>query len=125
MLGDANVHATIAVKDRETATKFYEGTLGLKKVDENPGGVLYHSGSAKIFVYESETAGSGKATCASWEVDSPESVVEALKAKGVMFEHYDDIPGVTREGDIHVMGPAKAAWFKDPFGNILCVGSAM
>ena len=43
--------------------------------------------------------------------------MQALKAKGVTFEHYD-MPGMTREGDVHVGGKMKAAWFKDPDGNI-------
>jgi hypothetical protein len=47
-----------------------------------------------------------------------EGVVRALKAKGVTFEHYD-MPDTKREGDIHVSGDMKAAWFKDPDGNIL------
>jgi hypothetical protein len=29
------------------------------------------------------------------------------------------MPGVEREGDIHHIGERKAAWFKDPDGNIL------
>jgi hypothetical protein len=36
----------------------------------------------------------------------------------VSFEHYD-MPEMTREGDIHVSGDFKTAWFKDPDGNIL------
>jgi hypothetical protein len=31
--------------------------------------------------------------------------------------------GVTREGDIHVAGDMKVAWFKDPDGNILNITS--
>jgi hypothetical protein len=48
--------------------------------------------------------------------------VEALKAKDVSFEHYD-FPGVTRQGEVHIMGGMKAAWFKDPDGNVLSLGS--
>jgi len=35
----------------------------------------------------------------------------------VTFERYD-LPGTTREGDVHVTGELKVAWFKDPDGNI-------
>ena len=45
---------------------------------------------------------------------------DALKAKGVKFEHYD-LPGMKREGDVHVGGDMKVAWFKDPDGNTLSV----
>jgi hypothetical protein len=51
-----------------------------------------------------------------------QGVVRALKAKGVTFEHYD-MPGMKLEGDIHIGGDMKIAWFKDPDGNILSIVS--
>jgi hypothetical protein len=33
------------------------------------------------------------------------------------------MPGITRNGDVHVAGDLKAAWFKDPDGNILALMS--
>jgi hypothetical protein len=48
------------------------------------------------------------------------ALVDKLKAKGVKFERYD-FPGVTHEGDVHVMGKRKNAWFIDPDGNILSI----
>ncbi len=123
MLNQSTVFATIAVKDIAAGKAFYGGTLGLEQTDENPGGVTYQSGTGKLFVYQSETAGTGQATCASWDVTDIEAVVADLKAKGVTFEHYD-FPGGSLEGDIHNMGGMKAAWFKDPDGNVLAVGSA-
>lgn len=125
MLGDKQAVATLAVKDIEAGKKFYEGTLGLKKDSEDPGGILYKSGNSNVFVYQSEFAGTNKATAVSWGVgDDLESVIEELKGKGVTFEQYD-LPGVTREGDIHVMGELKAVWFKDPDGNILNIVNQM
>jgi hypothetical protein len=29
------------------------------------------------------------------------------------------MPGITRDGDVHIAGDMKVAWFKDPDGNIL------
>jgi hypothetical protein len=47
-----------------------------------------------------------------------EGTVAELKASGMgSFEHYD-LPGTTRDGDIHRAGEVKMAWFKDPSGNI-------
>jgi len=34
------------------------------------------------------------------------------------------MPGLERDGDIHRAGDFKAAWFKDPDGNILHINSA-
>lgn len=121
MLGDKNVNAVIAAKDMAAAKKFYGETLGLKVDKETPdGGVLYKSGDSSLFLYQSSFAGTNQATAAAWNSDDVESVAEALKAKGVNLEHYD-IPGATREGDVHVIGSIKAIWFKDPSGNILNV----
>lgn len=120
MLGNANVHTMLPVKDLKAAAKFYEGALGLKKVDEMPeGAVTYRSGDGQVTVYVSEYAGTNKGTAASWRVKDVEKAAKELKQRGVSFEHYDDLPGTTRKGDIHVAGPLKLAWFKDPAGNIL------
>ncbi len=118
MLANSNVMAMIAVKDLAKGREFYEGTLGLKPADENPGGVAYKCGGGMVFVYQSDTAGQNKSTSATWEVTGIEDVVKQLAGKGVKFEHYD-MPGVSYEGDVAVMGPMKAAWFRDPDGNIL------
>jgi hypothetical protein len=40
----------------------------------------------------------------------------------VAFEHYD-MPGLTRQGDVHVSGTFKGAWLKDPDGNILHINN--
>ena len=119
MLANKNAIATVAVKNLETARKFYEGTLGLKPVDyEGDEVIVFKSGDSTLNVYRSQYAGTNRATAVTWSVgDELESIVRALKAKGVTFEHYD-MPGMTRDGDIHIAGDMKVAWFKDPDGNI-------
>ena len=79
----------------------------------------FESGSHQLLVYKSEFAGSNQATAVTWDVgQDTEGVVKELKDKGVAFEHYD-MPDMTRKGEIHKAGSMKAAWFKDPDGNIL------
>lgn len=127
MLGDKTAIATIAVKDMNAAKKFYEETLGLApEGGEEYGGILYKSGTSRIFVYQSEMAGTNKATAIGWNAgDDLDKIVADLKSKGVTFEQYDNLPGVTREGDIHVMGDLRGVWFKDPDGNILNIVNMM
>jgi catechol 2,3-dioxygenase-like lactoylglutathione lyase family enzyme len=124
MLGNSDVCATIAVSDMDAAAKFYGETLGLKKDKEDAGGIFFKSGNGGIFVYQSGTAGTNKATYAAWMVDDVEAAAKELKDKGVQFEQYDDLPG-ERDGDIHTMGDTKAAWFTDPDGNILNIVNGM
>jgi len=124
MLGNVEVQPMLPVKDLPAAQKFYEETLGLKRLHVEPDVVVtYQSGKSTLNVYRSEFAGTNKGTAALWEVDDVEGTVKQLKAKGATFVHYDDMPGVTREGDIHHAGPMKVAWLKDPAGNILSVQS--
>lgn len=117
MLGDRDVTTMIAVKDAAEAARFYEDVLGLAPLDRSPTVMRYRSGSSTLVVYESETAGTNRATTALWTVDDLEGTVAALRAKGVAFDHYDDLPGVTRDGDVHDLGAFKTAWFQDPSGN--------
>ncbi len=120
MLNDKNAIATLAVKDLKVAAKFYEGTLGLKKeAVEGEEVITYRSGNSMLNVYRSTYAGTNKATAVTWAVGNElDGIVRSLKAKGVVFEHYD-VPEMTREGDVHVCGDMKVVWFKDPDGNIL------
>src|ERR1700675_1280201 len=121
MFGDYDALATIAVKNLAGARKFYEGKLGFKAVHpEGDQAVTYQSGKSQLLVYQSQFAGTNKATAATWMVKDVDGLVKDLKAKGVAFEHYD-LPGLTRKGDVHVAGPQKNAWFKDPDGNILAL----
>ena len=115
MLAAKEAMATIAVKDLAKAKKFYGDTLGLKQLDEEMDEVAtYQSGKSTIVVYESQFAGTNKATSATWGVgDELDSIVSTLKKKGVPFEHYS-MPGMTLDGDIHKFGDFRAAWFKDP-----------
>ena len=122
MFADHDSMATVAVKKLDVARKFYEGVLGLKAVHtEGKEAVAYKTGSSSLLVYQSQFAGSNKATAASWGVGGDlKEIVKTLKSKGVSFEHYE-FPGVVMDGDIHVMGKMKNAWFKDPDGNILSI----
>ena len=124
MLGNKDAAANIAVKNLETAKKFYEDILGLTQVGaEGQELIVFKSGNSTINVYRSQYAGTNRATAVTWVVGGEmEGVVQQLKTKGVAFEHYD-MPEMTREDDIHVAGTMKAAWFKDPDGNILNIVS--
>jgi catechol 2,3-dioxygenase-like lactoylglutathione lyase family enzyme len=127
MLADKEATATVAVKDLAAAKKFYDGVLGLRRAAvEQQGTLIYQTGTSRLLVYPSQFAGSNQATAATWVVgDELEAIVQALAAKGVAFEHYT-FPNTRLVGDIHVMGDEgkmKAAWFKDPDGNILALVS--
>jgi catechol 2,3-dioxygenase-like lactoylglutathione lyase family enzyme len=118
MLKDATAVPTIAVRDTAKAQEFYEGKLGLARGHSPEKSILiYNTGSTTLMIYPSQFAGTNHATAVTWPVDDVDGEVRALKEKGVTFEHYE-MPNMKLEGDVHVGPTNRAAWFKDPDGNI-------
>jgi catechol 2,3-dioxygenase-like lactoylglutathione lyase family enzyme len=121
MLADARIAANVPVSNLEEAVSFYGEKLGLSLFERGEGEPYARFAGAdetKLGVYESKTAGQSKHTLASFVVDDVRSVVDELKAKGVTFEEYD-MPGMKTEDGVASMGDTRAAWLKDPDGNIL------
>jgi catechol 2,3-dioxygenase-like lactoylglutathione lyase family enzyme len=107
MLGNHSPALNLAVRDLEVARRFYAETLGLTQVSEMEGLIDFRSGNVMLYVYQSEFAGTNQATAATWSVgEEIETMVTTLKSRGVSFEHYTNIPGLTVQGDIHVGGAA-------------------
>lgn len=106
------------------ATKeFYTNALGLQVMSEEMGLTLAVPGGGQLFIYEKENHQPAAFTIFNLVVTDIDAAVEALRGKGVEFEHYgfegQDDSGVMR-GLAHQQGP-DIAWFKDPAGNILAV----
>jgi catechol 2,3-dioxygenase-like lactoylglutathione lyase family enzyme len=125
-LSDSPVSTAIAVSDMNRAKEFYEGTLGLSGGnDEVDGGVTYAcADGTTIHPYPSpDNAGKSGATLAFWTVADVEAMVDELTAKGVKFEQYSEPFTTDEKGIARFEGNAAGAWFKDPDGNILALGS--
>jgi predicted enzyme related to lactoylglutathione lyase len=126
MLADARIGANVPVSNLDDAISFYEGKLGLpifERGEEHRYARFSGGGQTKLGIYESATAGQARHTLASFVVDDVRAVVNALKANGVVFEEYD-MPGMKTEDGVATMGDTRAAWLKDPDGNILEITGA-
>ena len=126
-LSDFHVRASIAVSDIQRAVEFYESKLGLQAMQSGPsatiadGSRVYGSGGGPALnVYQSVTAGTSRATMATWYVVDIEQVVDELTAAGVEFARYDEIEhdaaGITARA-----GGGRIAWFQDPDGNTFAI----
>ena len=123
-LKDCKIGTAVAVSDFARAKEFYEGKLGLEPgTDGGDEMATYECGDGTgLFVYVSEHAGSNKATLAGFEVSDFDRVRTELAESGVEFEHYDDESGVkTDEDGVFETDGFRAAWFKDPDGNIFAI----
>ena len=123
MLQNSPIYVYFPATDVARARDFYEKKLGLKAKQEVAGGIVYEfaKGTA-AFLYQTPNAGTSKASQAFWDVSDVERTVMALRERGVAFEKYEELPGERScDGYVVEAGGAKAAWFKDPDGNILAI----
>ena len=122
MLANSKAFSGFAVDDLQKAQHFYGETLGLnvELLDEENGLLsLHHPDGRDTLVYLSPGMTPPSYTILNFQVEDIDQAVDDLAARGVSFEHYEEMPqdekGVMREG-----GP-QIAWFKDPAGNTLSV----
>ena len=126
MIENAKAEACVPVSDLDRAASFYGDTLGLKEHQryEDPAAnpmIRYGVGDGTVLIYKSVGAGQARHTLLGFVVDDIDATVEELRARGVTFEEYD-MGDIKTENGIATIGGDRAAWFKDPDGNILGVG---
>jgi catechol 2,3-dioxygenase-like lactoylglutathione lyase family enzyme len=120
MLSDSTAFSGFAVDDLDAARTFYGETLGLELADEGPGFVLaLNEGARPTFVYPRPGHVPAEYTILNFDVADVEAEVDALTARGVVFERYEGAQQ-DEKGISHGLGP-DIAWFKDPAGNILSI----
>jgi catechol 2,3-dioxygenase-like lactoylglutathione lyase family enzyme len=124
MIAQGRIYATLPTRDMERSRRFYRDALELPELRDPPeGGAWYQAGAGTLLhVYESSAA-LGEHTIATIFVHDFEKTIAALRAKGVTLQEYDD-PGLTTDRGVwHAPEGFRAAWIKDPDGNILGIRS--
>jgi predicted enzyme related to lactoylglutathione lyase len=105
----------------ERARNFYENKLGLTPGGLKPDGkFVYAVAGGVIALFPKDGGTKADHTAISFQVPDIKTAIKDLKAKGVAFEDYD-FPGLKTVEHVCVLGSEKAAWFKDPEGNYLCL----
>ena len=122
-LSDARIEAVIAVGDLAAAARFYEEQLQLEPVERDDQSVRYAcAGDTRLFIYLSpDNAGKSPATAAGWFVDDLEATMADLRTRGVVFEQLVGADVATDARDIFEGPGLRAAWVKDPAGNVLAI----
>jgi catechol 2,3-dioxygenase-like lactoylglutathione lyase family enzyme len=127
MLESGEIAAIVPVSDIDQAIEFYGEKLGLRldvRRDDLPKNreAEFRAGDGTLVVYESVGAGQSRSTVAAFRVADIEVTVAALRERGVVFEEYDT-PDLKTENGIGTIGDLRAAWMKDPDGNIIAIES--
>jgi catechol 2,3-dioxygenase-like lactoylglutathione lyase family enzyme len=119
-LSEFPVYAVLPCSDYARARAWYEEKLGMKPSTEAMGSGWYKCADGTWFILTpSQFAGTAQNTAAGFTVKGIESVMDALRKRGVEFLEYDmGEMGKTQDG-LMAFGEYKVAWLKDSEGNIL------
>jgi catechol 2,3-dioxygenase-like lactoylglutathione lyase family enzyme len=122
MLGGSGFLTNLKAPDLDEVVAFYEGKLGLRLVERRslaPGheDVLIEVGEGAALCIEVGEGGRAD-TPISFEVADVEATIAQLRSQGVEPEEYD-LPSIKTVDGIASWGDVKAAWVKDPGGNLI------
>ena len=121
MLSNSVVTTMLPVKDMARARAFYEQALGLQPQGFKPDGkFVYVVGGSTLALFPKPEGTKADHTAISFKVPDIVASIAELKRTGVVFEDYD-FPDFKTVDHVCVLGAEKAAWFKDPEGNFLCI----
>jgi catechol 2,3-dioxygenase-like lactoylglutathione lyase family enzyme len=118
MLTNNNAISFVATRDARAALSFYETTLGLRLVADEPFALVFDVNGRMLRIAKTEILSPAAHTVLGWEVESIESKVLELAARGVVFLRFE---GMQQDANGIWTSPsgARVAWFKDPDGNNL------
>ena len=118
MLAEAPFIGFIPVRDLPEARTFYEGTLGLRVVEETPFALVLDASGTMLRLTPVPELSAPPFTIAGWQVPDISATARSLADRGVRFSRYDSM----EQDDVGIWttpGGDRVAWFKDPDGNTL------
>ncbi len=120
-LGKYNVVAFVSIVDVPRAKSFYQETLGLRLLmEEPPFALVFDANGIMLRLGMAKELPPAHGTVLGWEVPAIADAVADLGFAGVVFERF---AGMDQDEQGIWTSPtgARVAWFKDPDGNLLSV----
>lgn len=120
-LKPSSVAVMLPISDPAAAEDFYT-RLGLDYEGTNTeASLLFRLGAdTQLVLLPRPDQEPSPSTALSFEVTDIDTAIADLKGRGIDFEDYD-LPDFKTVDHVCVMASEKAAWFKDPHGNVLCL----
>lgn len=118
MLQSSKIMAFVATADEKRARAYYEGTLGMRLLRDEPFALVFDANGTMLRIAKVAKLTPAAYTVLGWEVGDITATVRHLQQRGVVFEV---IRGF-EQGDLGVWTApdgTKVAWFRDPDGNML------
>ena len=118
MLGTSEVIAFAGAADLDRAREFYQDTLGLTLIEQNPYACVFDAHGTMLRVTAVAEVATPGYTVLGWRVGDIDQVIAGLLGKGVSFTRYQ---GMNQAGNGVWTTPNgdRIAWFTDPDGNTL------
>jgi catechol 2,3-dioxygenase-like lactoylglutathione lyase family enzyme len=117
-LGSHPIVAFVATANPSAARRFYQETLGLPLVSEDPFALVFDVHGTMLRVSIVEKVVVAGYTVLGWKVPDIAKTADLLGQAGVSLQRY---PGLDQDAQGIWTSPsgARVAWFKDPEGNTL------
>ena len=120
-LGSCNIIGFVTIVDVPRAKAFYQDTLGLRLVmEEPPFALVFEANGIMLRLGMATKLPPAHGTILGWQVSDIVATVHELEQAGVRFERYPQM----KQDELSIWSSptgAKVAWFKDPDGNTLSV----
>lgn len=117
MQQDKRLMAFVATCDAARARDFYEGTLALKLLADEPYALVFEAFGTMLRVQKVEAFTPQPFTVLGFEVTDIRAQLLGLRERGVEPVRYPHLPA--DELGVWSTGGAQVAWFRDPDGNLL------
>ena len=118
MLGSATITALVGTMKPEAAKAFYQDVLGLDFITDDTYAMIFEGKNASVRVSRVPAVVPAPYAVLAFTVDDIDKTVDALTAKGVLFQRYgffvQDAKGIWTAPD-----GTKVAWFHDPDLNLI------
>ena len=118
-LGQYNIVGFITIVDVARAKAFYQDTLGLRLLfEEPPFALVFDAHGIMLRLGMATELPPAHGTVLGWQVPDITATVKELAQAGVLFERYPQMP----QDELGIWNSptgARVAWFKDPDGNTL------
>jgi catechol 2,3-dioxygenase-like lactoylglutathione lyase family enzyme len=109
-----------ATTNSKRSRKFYEETLGLEFVADDPFALVFRIGRIQLRIQKVDRKPRIGYTVLGWAVTDIQKTVRQLSKAGVEFMRYDGLDQ-DADGVWQAPGGAQVAWFQDPDDNTLSV----
>lgn len=120
MLADSKLQSIILTSRMAEAEVFYRDVLGLPLEEKSDGALVFKVGGGDLRVSPVPSTTPSEHTVLGFSVSDVDGTLAALTERGVEFERFDRFPHEAN-GAVTTPDGSRAAWFRDPDGNLLSI----